>query len=53
MKNWKTTLGGLITALGLVLPNFGITPAVADAIAILGIAVLSWFSKDKNISDTK
>ena len=46
MKNWRTSLGGLISVLGLMLPQFGVPAEVAQGIQALGTALIAWFAKD-------
>lgn len=50
MKNWKTTASGLLSASGTLLPQFGVSVDVANAISVLGLALLGYFSKDHNVT---
>ena len=52
MKNWKTTVSGLISALGAVLPTFGVSQEVSTAVVTVGLALLGFFSKDHSTSGT-
>ena len=52
MRNWKTTLSGIIAALGPVLLVFGIPKEVAAAITTLGLFLLGLFSKDNSVTGT-
>lgn len=52
MKNWKTTLGGIVSASGQVLPFFGIPSEVATAISVVGLFLMGLFSKDAGVSGT-
>lgn len=52
MKNWKTTVGGLVSVLGVTLPHFGLSKELADAIVIIGVAILGFFAKDHSVSGT-
>lgn len=50
MKNWKTTVSGILGALGTILPMFGIQAEVGQAISVLGIALMGLFAKDSNVT---
>ncbi len=53
MKNWKTTLTGLLTALPTLLNLFGITSIPADVvqgITALGVFVIGLVAKDHNVT---
>jgi hypothetical protein len=52
MKNWKTTLAGLILAAPAILTTAGIAipAAFADIIQAVGAALVGYFAKDKNVS---
>lgn len=45
VKDWKTTIGGLIAALGLGLQAFGIPTEVGNAVAVIGVFILGLFAK--------
>lgn len=49
--NWKTTLAGVLAAIGQVLSSPGLLPppwhAVAQALAALGLALLGYSAADK------
>ena len=47
MGNWKTTVGGGLGILGVVLPHFGISIELANALSVVGLAVMGWFARDK------
>ena len=54
MKNWKTTLGGLVIAvpqiamaLGLAIPE-----PISKLLLAVGAAWLAYFAKDKNVTGT-
>ncbi len=61
MKSWKTTLGGFLAAVSLLIAAamplldndpttvFSTEGALA-AVTAVGIAVHAWFSRDKNVS---
>lgn len=55
MKNWKTTLFGVMAALPALLHAVGIagighvgSVSVDTAIGAVGTALLGWYAKDKN-----
>jgi hypothetical protein len=52
MKNWKTTVSGVIAALGQLLPLVGValTPEVTQAITVIGLFLMGLFSKDSNVT---
>lgn len=52
MKNWKTTVAGLIGVLGFILPTFGIPLEVAHAIQTVGIFLTGFLAKDNSVSGT-
>lgn len=47
-SNPATTLAGVFSALGYILPMFGVplSPAISQAIQVLGIALIGLFSHD-------
>lgn len=52
MKNWKTTVGGMLAAIGTAMqasdsPNVKLAGAVVGAI---GLAILGWGAKDNNVT---
>ena len=50
MKSWKTTLSGVIAALGPILLAVGIPTEVATAITTIGLFLLGFFAKDNNVT---
>ncbi len=50
MKNWKTTISGLVAALGQILPTFGVPTEVAQAISVVGLFFVGLFAKDSNVT---
>lgn len=51
MKNWKTTVTGVLTAVVGLLTFYAVIPAEAGALFItLGITIFSLFSKDNDVS---
>lgn len=54
MKNWKTTLGGIIATIGAILklinPGFEIPDEVSAALVTVGIFIIGLFSKDNNVT---
>lgn len=52
MSNWRTTAAGVISALGIILPMFGIPAPVGEALKIIGLFALGFFAKDHAVSGT-
>lgn len=52
MRNWKTTVGAVVTALATVLPLVGVelSEEVQAAIVTLGVAIIGIFAKDYDIT---
>lgn len=52
MKNWKTLFSAILTAAPTILGFFGIPfpPELSHAIEILGISLIGWFAKDKDVT---
>lgn len=50
MKNWKTTLSGLLAAAGQILSIFGVPVEVGSAVSTIGLFLLGLFSKDLNVT---
>jgi len=50
MKNWKTSLSGLIGALGVIFPMIGLPADLGNAVSVIGIALMGYFSKDSNVT---
>ena len=50
MKNWKTTLGGVLAASSDIIP---VNSAIQQIIRSIGLLLLGWAAKDhtKNIND--
>lgn len=46
MKNWKTTISGILGAAGQFLPAFGLPLEVGQAVSVLGLFLLGLFAKD-------
>lgn len=53
MRNWKTTVSGVIAAAGQLLPVLGVPGAVAQAVSVLGLFLIGLFSKDAGVSGTE
>lgn len=53
MKNWKTTLSGVIAASGQILPLVGLPSELSQAISVIGLFLMGLFSKDAGISGTE
>lgn len=52
MKNWKTLLGAVVTALPTVLGFFGVpfSPELGHAIEVIGGVIIGFFAKDSNVT---
>lgn len=53
MKNWKTTVAGLLAAAGQILSIFGVPVEVGAAVSTIGLFILGLFSKDLNVTGGK
>ena len=53
MRSWKTSLFGVISAISLILPYFGVPQDVSTAIQTVSIFLFGLFAKDSNVSGTK
>ena len=49
-KNWKTTVSGVLSALGVLFPMFGLSAELGQAVTVVGLALLGLFSKDSNVT---
>jgi hypothetical protein len=47
MKNWKTTLGGILAASAEIIP---VNNGIQTLIRSIGLLLLGWAAKDHNIS---
>ena len=54
MKDWKTTLAGLIAGLPMILGIFGVAipESISKLILATGVVIATYFCKDKNVSGT-
>ena len=50
MKNWKTTVTGLLAASGQILSLFGVPAEVGSAVSVIGLFLLGLFAKDGNVT---
>ena len=52
LKNWKTTVSGLLAALPQIVGLFGlpIPPAVLNGISAIGLFLIGLFAKDSNVT---
>jgi hypothetical protein len=50
MKNWKTTLAGILSAAGQVLPFLGVPPEVGTAVSTVGLFLIGLLAKDHNVT---
>jgi hypothetical protein len=53
MKNWKTTLAGLLGACGQLFGILGLPVEIGNAVSVIGLALLGLFAKDMNVSGGK
>jgi len=54
MRNWKTTIGAIVTLLAGILPYVGVelSPEVQAAMVTVGIFIIGIFAKDNSVSGT-
>lgn len=50
MKNWKTSVYGLLAAMGQILPVFGIPSEVGAAASTVGLFLMGFFAKDNTVT---
>lgn len=52
MKNWRTTLAGLIGGVPMILSVLGVSipEPVSKLILALGVVAATYFAKDKNVT---
>ncbi len=52
MKNWKTTLGGTLAAIGTAMQasDNGNVKLAGAVIGAIGLAILGWGAKDNNVT---
>jgi len=52
MKNWKTTVGGVIAAMPQILPVMGIVipEPISKLVMAIGLCWFAYFAKDKNVT---
>lgn len=50
VKNWKTTVAGLLAAAGQILSIFGVPVEVGAAVSTIGLFILGLFAKDKAVT---
>jgi len=50
MKNYKTTLTGLVTGLAVYVKTVYKLDIPTEAILTIGFMILSWFSKDSDVT---
>lgn len=50
MKNWKTTLSGILASAGMLASLFGVPDEVGSSIGTIGIFLMGIFSKDANVT---
>jgi len=52
MKNWKTTLSGVLSAAGQIGLFFGIPAEVGNGISAVGLFLMGLFGKDNGVTGT-
>lgn len=50
MTSWKTTLGGILGAVGLAMKHDQRTAPYADVVSAIGIALIGLAARDHNVS---
>ncbi len=50
MKNWKTTAAGVLSAVGQLLPLFGVPTSVGTAVSTIGLFLIGLVAKDSNVT---
>ena len=50
VKNWKTTVAGLLAAAGQILNIFGVPVEVGTAVSTIGLFIMGLFAKDKAVT---
>lgn len=52
IKNWKTTLGGIVAIVAFILPKFGIElpPNIQDSMIAVGLGIATFYAKDGNVT---
>lgn len=52
MKNWKTTIGGILALIPTILSTIGLpmAPELANAIQTIAVALIAYFAKDKDVT---
>lgn len=50
MKNWKTTVAGLLATAGQILSIFGVPVEVGSAVSVIGLFILGLVAKDSNVT---
>lgn len=48
MTNWKTSVAGLLGALGIIFPALGLPAELGQAVSVIGLALLGLLAKDHN-----
>ena len=50
MKSWKTTLGGILAAVGISMKHDPRLAPYADVISAIGIALVGFSARDNNVT---
>lgn len=50
MKSWKTTLSGVLAAVGQILPLFGVPAEIGTAVSTIALFLIGLFAKDSNVT---
>jgi len=50
MKSWKTTLGGILGAIGFAMKHIPAAAPYSDAVAALGLLLVGSAARDNNVT---
>lgn len=50
MKNWKTTVSGVLSAAGMIFPALGLPAELGQAVTVIGLFLIGIFAKDANVT---
>jgi mannose/fructose/N-acetylgalactosamine-specific phosphotransferase system component IID len=50
MKNWKTTVFGLLAGAGQIFEMVGLPKELGDATSVIGLFLMGVFAKDSNVT---
>lgn len=52
MKNWRTTVSGIVGSFGIILPMFGLPMELGNALTVVGMFLMGYFAKDSKVTGT-